>query len=388
MRTPPLPSGALSPFRLVSLRFLLVLSLLAGVFVSTGCPRDTRPEPSEVTVVSYNLYLGADISELLTAPADELPLVAARLFQNVQETDFPTRATAIAALIERENPALIGLQEVSLYRTQTPSDFVTGVTEPNATDVALDFLTILLARLQERGLAYRPVAITTNADVEVPASTDGATFTDIRLTDRDVILARDDVTVAHAVEANFTAALTVSIGGHTIDFLRGYNSVVATVHGRTFTFANTHLEVDDGNPQGAARAQFAQALELLAALQDRPLPLLLVGDFNSPADGSGTVIPELGRHTYGLLTETHTDALTEAGVDGPTCCQGSELRNPTSTLRRRIDLILHRGGAEARSADILGDEPEDRVDDLWPSDHAGVSATLRLPARASSAGRP
>jgi hypothetical protein len=75
---------------------------------------------------------------------------------------------------------------------------------------------------------------------------------------------------------------------------------------------------------------------------------------------------------------------TEAGVEGPTCCQEPLLRNPTSALQRRIDLILHRGGTQARSANILGDEPEDRIQGLWPSDHAGVSATLRPPAAASS----
>jgi hypothetical protein len=27
----------------------------------------------------------------------------------------------------------------------------------------------------------------------------------------------------------------------------------------------------------------------------------------------------------------------------------------------------------------VGDEPQDRIGGLWPSDHAGVVATLRLP---------
>jgi hypothetical protein len=56
------------------------------------------------------------------------------------------------------------------------------------------------------------------------------------------------------------------------------------------------------------------------------------------------------------------------------------LRNPSPTLTKRVDLVLTRGGFETVSADVLGEEPGDRTPSgLWPSDHAGVVATLRLP---------
>jgi len=42
--------------------------------------------------------------------------------------------------------------------------------------------------------------------------------------------------------------------------------------------------------------------------------------------------------------------------------------------------VLLRGGFGVRAADVLGDHPDDRTPlGLWPSDHAGVAATLVLP---------
>ena len=362
----------------------LTTLLLLALLPIAGCDSDD-PGPegatADVKVMSYNLYLGAEIFALVGTPADQIPAVAAQLFADVQATDFPARAEAIADIIEAENPALIGLQEVTWYRTD-PSD---GSTAPNASTAAFDFLAILQAALDARNLDYQVAATTTNADVEVPSSTDGQTFTDIRLTDRDVILARSDVQTASAVTNNFTIAAPVPIGGMPVSFTRGYNYVRATVDEVTFTFANAHLEVDDGNPAGAALAQFGQAGELVTtALSSLPAPVVLVGDFNSAADGSGTEItvttpaPFTGT-TYGLLTTFYTDSFDEVSADGGTCCQAPDLRNMTSALASRIDLILHRGDVETLAVEIVGDEAADRTPgNLWPSDHAGVVATLRI----------
>lgn len=357
---------------------------LTATLTFVGCDSDDPSGASaDVKVMSYNLYLGADIFDLVTAPADQLPLVVAQLFGDVQATDFPARAGAIAAIIEAENPALIGLQEVSLYRTQTPSDFDfadPAANAPNASTVALDFLDILQDSLDARGLDYNVAATTTNADVEVPSTTDGVAFTDIRLTDRDVILARGDVSTSNAVAETFDTFAPVPVGPLTIPFLRGYNRVTATVDDVTFTFANAHLEVDDGNPQGAALAQLGQANELVTALGSAPTPVVLVGDFNSAADGSGTQIsaPPFTGTTYDLLTTFYADAFVDAGIEGNTCCQDADLANTTADLTSRIDLVLYRGDVEALSAEVVGDERVDLGGPQWPSDHAGVVATLRI----------
>lgn len=354
--------------------------LLLVLLPIAGCDSDENGEVSaEVKVMTYNLYLGAEIFALVGTPADQLPAVAGQLFTDVRASDFPTRAEAIAAIIEAENPALIGLQEVTWYRLGPGND------PAPATETELDFLQLLLDALEANGLDYEVAATTTNADVEVPAILPEG-LRDVRLTDRDVILARSDVATSGAVEENFSPDVTapVPVGGQEVPFTRGYNHTQATVEGVTFTFANAHLEVDDGDPQGAALAQLGQANELREALGSVPQPVILVGDFNSAADGSGTEItvtdplPFTGT-TYDLLTTFYTDAAGEVGTTGNTCCQAANLLNPASSLMSRIDLILYRGDVEPLSAEVVGDEAEDRTDSgLWPSDHAGVVATLRI----------
>jgi hypothetical protein len=64
---------------------------------------------------------------------------------------------------------------------------------------------------------------------------------------------------------------------------------------------------------------------------------------------------------------------------GFTCCQATNLLNPTSTLTERVDLVLTRGPFRLGKAPLVGDEASDRLaSGLWPSDHAGVVVNLEL----------
>src|ERR1051325_5537421 len=66
---------------------------------------------------------------------------------------------------------------------------------------------------------------------------------------------------------------------------------------------------------------------------------------------------------------------------GFTCCEAGDLLNPTPTLNQRIDLIFLRGGLGVANTSLIGTEQADRPGSgLWPSDHAGVAAPLRLPS--------
>lgn len=343
----------------------LTLCLFAAL-TFVGCDSDdpTTGASAEVTVMTYNLYLGAEIFALVGTTPEAIPAVAGSLFDDVRDTDFPARAGAIAAIIADENPALIGLQEVTWYRSGPGND------PAPATDEEFNFLTILQDSLSARGLDYRVAATTTNADVELPAIVDGG-LRDIRLTDRDVIMARDDVETSDVVEKTFDIAAPIPVAGMEVPFTRGYNSVLATIDDVTFTFANSHLEVNiDGLPAGTPQPQEIQALQLVGELRDRS-PVVLVGDFNSAADGSTT-------NTYATLTATYTDAADEVGATGDTCCQNALLSNPSSSFASRIDLILYRGSVTATNAKVVGDESTDLGGPQWPSDHAGVVATLRI----------
>ncbi|MFP2911412.1 endonuclease/exonuclease/phosphatase family protein [Pyxidicoccus sp. 3LFB2] len=361
----------------MSSRPLRLLAPLLGcaVLSLTACDDDDAPGDetgsTEAAVMTRNVYLGGNIFLLATAQSfEQVPGIAAQLYATVQATDFPARAKALADEVQAANPALVGLQEVSLYRTQYPSDF-RAYPLPDAQDITYDFLAILLEELEARGLDYRVAAKVTNADSELPAALSGnaTDLTDIRLTDYDVILARGDVQISGVVQQNYTHNQQVPVGGASVTFKRGFTKVEATVDGARFTFVNSHLE-------GLMPANEAQANELAGILAGYPRPLVLVGDLNT---GPGSPTP-----AYGIFTGSAglTDAWTTVGTgNGFTCCVGDRVNDTTTEgFDERIDLVLHDGdGLEPLSAEVVGDELSDRTESgLWPSDHAGVVVKFRI----------
>ncbi|MDT0631892.1 endonuclease/exonuclease/phosphatase family protein [Rubrivirga sp. S365] len=363
---PTLPTAPLAS-RSARLRASVFAALLAAPLLVTGCDSgDDDASGAEVRVMSQNLYLGGDLFTVTAeTDAQRVPLRVAELYATIEASDPAARMAAIAAEIADIEPDLVGLQEVATYAVQTPADNLPGGAATAATDVTYDLLDLLLDALAAEGASYTVAARSDNADVEFPATADGRTFFDVRYRDADVILARSGVETSGATATVFQAILTVPVGGVEQAFVRSYQSVRATVDGATFAFFNTHLEV--GGPAGPV--QEAQGAELAAAVARVPSPLVLVGDLNSDAGGTGTA-------TYGIVTRVLDDA-AGAGAGTPTCCQDADLRNDASDLSTRIDLVLTRG-FQVEAFETVLDEPADRIGDLWPSDHAGVWADLVL----------
>jgi len=326
-----------------------------------------------VTVMARNVYHGVntEIFAVLTATSflDLLNKVAA-VYQGYLARNFHERAAALAAEIDATRPELIGLQEAVLVRTQFPQD---GPATP-ATTVALDYVQILLDALAARGLQYEVVVQSIGLDVELPS----ALGFDVRHTDREVILARADLTTAdlklsNAQAGDFVTNCTIP-GALTgpVTIRRGWAAVDAKIRGKAFRFITTHLD-GDCLPFTSAIQQ-AQAAELLAGPAATDLPVVLVGDLNSPGDGTGV--------TYNtVMAAGFADAGVLGGVGSTlTCCQAADLLNPVSILFTRIDFVLFRGGFSVLGAEVVGDDPLDRTPSgLWPADHAGVVGTLQLP---------
>lgn len=353
-----------------------------------GVGQLARPEPTkQLRVMTQNLYLGAEISASLAIPLEQIPAAVAAALQQIQATNFPLRARAIALEIKAASPHLVGLQEAELIRVQSPGDSL-GSNPTPATVVAADYLEILLGELQRLGLCYQTAVVGVQTDLELPAAAPGAPgYQDVRLTDRDVLLARCDVRLANAVSHHFLHKLVVPVGGlggpgPTVEILRGWQEVDATIGQRRFHVVNTHLE--PATLPEIALIQVAQAGELIAALVDEPLPVVLLGDFNSAADHSTTA-------TYGLMLHAgFADAwrLARDGEPGYTCCQAPDLSNDVSLLSKRIDFVFVRDFYDVWLGWLQGGVSAFRVSDrvlpgfdLWPSDHAGVVASLPIFAR-------
>ena len=360
-------------------RSIKIVLLLFGILLSfSGCekmtpsmlPDTSTSEPEPLTVMTYNVYVGADMIPLLgITNLVDVPKAVAGLYDTVIASDFAGRAAGIAGTVKAYQPHLIGLQEISLIRTQTPGDRLTGG-EP-AEVVVLDFLEILMAALQAEGLNYRVAAKVENFDVEMPMSAAGSliAYDDVRLTDYDVILARDDVGVSRPTQMNYTAMLTIE--ELFISAPRGYVAVDATVGGVTYRVVNTHLEaLEESSVMATVRVE--QAEELVASLGDETLPIILLGDFNTAApDGAAYKI---------LLDAGYVDVWQmDSEGTGNTCCQPELLQNETSELYVRIDQIFVRNMELPASVmtHTVGDKSSERLmSGLWPSDHAGVVAYL------------
>ena len=336
------------------------------------------PGAREITVFDQNLYVGSEFTPVLALdPTDpnygmNLVMAVAQVYQTIIASDYPKRATVLAAEIAATQPDLVALQEVSLIRTQLPGDALFGGATP-ATDVQLDYLAILLAKLNRHGVHYAAVAIVTNLDMELPMPTaTPGVFADVRLTDHDVILARVDLPPGHlrvgnAQAGNFQAALPLPSLGAAIP--RGWCAVDVATRGRTFRFINAHLEENV-----AAPIQAAQAQELLAGPANTLLPVIMVGDFNSDANGTD------GTLTYRLLTQTFVDAwiVTHPRDPGFTWGHDPLLADPSVEFIWRLDLVLFRS-PQFQVLNMSRLSPRfQATPPLWPSDHAGVVTRLRI----------
>jgi hypothetical protein len=329
---------------------------------------------SSVTVMSQNLSLGADvtpvINAILTGNQKTIASAVTTAWKNIQASNFPVRAVTIASEIVSASPAIVGLQEAALFHVAGAAPAVGG-----------DYLQILLTdinsqlSLKHASYTYKAVAVTNEADLTLSGYTStGGPLTSIELTDRDAILVRVDpvpsMVVSNVQQQQHFAhdvVLPVGLTGKTVTIFRGWESVDVQQGGQQFRVINTHLEIGDNLISQAI--QVTQALELLKGPASTSRPTILLGDFNADADAGALTYKLLVGAGFGdAWTKTHPNS---RGYTWPL--------PPTSGGNERIDLVLFRGGFSATSMSIVGTSPIPSTS-LYPSDHAGVVATLALTA--------
>ena len=355
------------------LALMTAMPMASGQSPSTGQSTNGN-EDQEIKVMTYNLYLGAHLDTVAKAAAsgDQTALIRAvtNAWNNVVATNFPERADALAKEIQQSQPELINLQEVSRYSTADYPNHPSDVTDldPNpadGSDVQYNYLNLLLDALKNRGLNYTPVVINKNYDVELPRrdSSSPTGLENIRMVDRDVILARADVPVSAVGQGDFENNLSFPI-----KVTRGWASVDITVGGKASRLINTHLDPDD------LTTNIKQGNEILHGPADTPLPVILAGDLNSLPDAPP---PTTYKNMIGAgFTDAWSATHPHPKQLGNTCCHVENLRD-TTALSQRPDLVLLHGSLRAFDAKVIGGKRSDRTSSgLWPSDHAGVVATL------------
>jgi len=313
------------------------------------------------------MFIGADLSPILGATSfDEFLIAVANAYLDVQQSNIPERAAAVADEIQANQPHLIGLQEVSIWRTGPPGG--------PATTVTYDALQSLLDELAVRGLHYTPIAILDEFQAEAPS----ALGINIGFTDRDVVLARSDLATSGLKLSNVQAqhfatnfAFTSPILGQ-LTVPRGWISVDGKIRGKQFRFVNAHLESFHPGVQAA------QASELILGPANTELPVMIAGDLNTES-ASGD--PALNAGHQIIVGAGFQDAWTVSHPADPGFTWPLHLEDPFTSVApfQRIDLILFRGQLEVLSTELFGHTPADRTaSGLWPSDHAGVVSSINL----------
>jgi hypothetical protein len=378
--------------------FGLCCGLLLALAGGDAEAKKKKSKPPKVEVMTRNIYLGADLRPVLEANSVNSAIDAGGEVANqVDRTNFPLRAQALAAEILNKKPDLVGLQEVALWRTG-PTNFGVVSEGPSATEVEYDFRELLLAELNKSGNNYEVVVNKQEFDAELPVNDDGqgSGFSgadhNVRLTMHDLILRRTDskVKVSNPNSGTFNTLLRVTLGGGalTLDVTRGWTAVDAKRKGtKKFRFVNTHLEAFDSSGQnptntgqslGRGDIRAAQATELVSAggpADPAPKnPVILLGDINSDDD---TVQPNGDRNAYNALLAA---GLRERSTANPlSCCLDDPNLVVPGGFDHQVDHITtDTKKVKLKRSSVTGLAP---VNGLFPSDHAGVDSILKMPPK-------
>ena len=374
----------LRPHRLASVALLGALAACLIAAPGAGAAKKGKGGSRDVTVMTRNLYVGADVTRAFRATTQqEVVDQAGEILNIATANNFPLRARALAQEIRTRKPDLVGLQEVSAFHTG-PIDGPPPQGQP-APNLLIDYLSKLVKevnrgfRKKEAG-SYRVVAVEQEADIEAPANYQPGGYdfgslhgvdADVRLTDRDVILARvgDGVKTSHVQGAHFNAHLEVPIpgGGGTIVIPRGWNALDANVRGHRFHLVNTHLEAAD------PIVRQAQAQEMFApgGPATSRLPVVIIGDLNSDDD----TVQGDDRLAYQALLGA---GFLERTKPRPfSCCYQTELlTNPGDSFTHQVDhVITNRRNIRLVRSWVTGTK---MYKGYWPSDHGGIVSELRF----------
>lgn len=361
--------------------------LAALTFALAGwAAADAHHERARVEIMTQNMDDGTDQTYVIASLTGQLPIPLASAvdltFAELQASNFEGRAKALAGRIAREKPDLVALQEAALWRFRPA-----GGKEV----VLYDNLDLLRAALKKLGVPYDKVAEISLTDLALDGDQIGGA---LRWTDRNAVLVRSDLRRPKFYLSNVhsqTYDATFPFAGLTIT--AGYISADVHIGGERFRFVTTHLESPVPGVGEATDVQVAQAQELIEALRDVRMPVVICGDFNSDANHGGFVdnTPTVGLIEAAGYAETwpRTHRKRDLGLTWPLFLEdqfpGGGLPPPffaASEPFERIDLFFSKDMDVVDSDLVLATVRGSFTPPLFEtppfgSDHAGVIAVFR-----------
>ena len=402
-------------------RFLpLLLALLL-----IPLPYAKAEEPYQLTVMSRNIYLGADVGVALEL-IPNFPAAAQFMWDQVKKTDFTKRANKLAAEAALDKPALIGIQEATTWYCKknlwsekvAVFDFLTQfIKATQATETSYSLASFDGVDAFNPGYSIAAIPYLTKVeDPDLLLSLFGSTSAACGFTIGDAILVRDDLKRNIKQVGNTEYDATYSIVPTIMTIYRGYTWVDFKVNGSLVRVISTHLESiwDENKVPNSA----LQAAQLIEDLKGAKMPLIVMGDFNAdPRDPRAESEPNPGLQpviseacpTSGIASCNAYKAMIDAGFTNAspdatdpryfTWGASALLNGPDSNrievakefgnqygFTDRLDYIFTKNVYATVSSKLIGNIYPDGSS-IWDcgdekcfaSDHAGLVATIEIP---------
>jgi hypothetical protein len=371
-------------FRPRALRRGVMLFAVAWAVIGVGT---AHADDHSVTVMTQNLYQGTEFANFAalqgTTPTLEEALAATTAdYATYVATRFKDRAQLIAAEITQNKPALVGLQEVATWHIGEFNPAHPFALPPTVNE---DFTQELVAALAADGMKYASVSrYDNNFTLAFPIFTPGGLVA-VGMVESGVILARTDLPPGQLKLSNpqsgaYNARIPLIANPldpdppHGFVVTNSWQSIDVKVRGRRFRFITTHL--DALAPGGVVSGP--QAQELLAGPANTSLPVIVTGDMNSGPSSTPAAY-------NALIAGGLSDTWTAAGLGAPplTCCHlapNDLASDPHATYTEDLDHVFTRGSFHVKDEHLVGDTAPSPAPEsfIWPSDHAGMVATLAI----------
>lgn len=341
--------------------------VLAALFTICAAQAQSGAGKGTVKVMTYNLNEGSDFVEVLSAQSYPAFLQAVdTTLAEVDASNPSVRMQAIAHQITMEQPDLVGLQEVSTWL----------VGDPSAPTVRYDMLKELMAALQAQGQHYKVVVVIPEFVLAGP-QTDLTNWLFVQ--DTDVMLAKADksaLVLSNIQSGHYNTLLSLPTVAGPVTITRGWGSADVSLHGQQFRFIVTHVENYIAQAPLTLLIQEAQAKELAdGPAYEMNMPVIIAGDFNADALGNDASIATWNEmRSFGIADAWAARYPKEVAPTWPLLDSSPS----KSSAFQRIDYIWTLGDVRPLNLSQVGVAPHDKVKGLWPSDHAGVRATLQL----------
>ena len=384
--------------------FFATLSLAALLTHGGSMPANAT---SEITVMTRNIYLGADVGKALALIPD-LPAAAQYMWDQMRKTDFESRSKLLADEINQYKPDVIGIQEATIWRCQKNL-------WSKATTI-YDFVEILLKQLSGEyevaqlnsataynpGFSISPIPYLTKVkDPEVFQRIFSQDSAFCGFETGDTLLVKKQLQSEVINLGNTEYEASYSIVPTLMTIYRGYTWVDIKINGTPTRFITTHLESlwDENKIPNSAR----QARQLISDTSNTKMPLIIMGDFNSdPKDPreKGGLNPGLQPveslncppntstcSAYKLMIENDFIDAGPNSLDPKNFTWGMNAQLSGPDLERksaaqkfgnqfgftdRLDYVFVKNNVRVNSAEIIGVKPP------YASDHAGVVVKILI----------